>query len=80
MISWPARWLSPIATSRSGIRSGSRIVILVTQESGGNLLLGRQTGALDPQTHAERGAAFVAEALTLPGESTLAEALAEAAD
>jgi aminopeptidase N len=28
------------------------------------------------QTHAERGAAFVAEALTLPGESTLAEALA----
>jgi aminopeptidase N len=27
------------------------------------------------QTHAERGAAFVAEALTLPGESTLAEAL-----
>ena len=28
------------------------------------------------QTHAERGAAFVAETLTLPGESTLAEALA----
>ena len=28
------------------------------------------------QTHGERGAAFVAEALTLPGESTLAEALA----
>jgi len=28
------------------------------------------------QTHAERGAAFVAEALTLPGESTLAEMLA----
>jgi aminopeptidase N len=27
------------------------------------------------QTHAQRGAAFVAEALTLPGESTLAEAL-----
>src|SRR5574343_1734938 len=27
------------------------------------------------QTHATRGAAFVAEALTLPGESTLAEAL-----
>jgi aminopeptidase N len=27
------------------------------------------------QTHAERGAAFVAEALTLPGEGTLAEAL-----
>jgi aminopeptidase N len=27
------------------------------------------------QSHAERGAAFVAEALTLPGESTLAEAL-----
>ncbi|MBK9783266.1 MAG: aminopeptidase N [Betaproteobacteria bacterium] len=27
------------------------------------------------QTHAERGAAFVTEALTLPGESTLAEAL-----
>ncbi len=27
------------------------------------------------QTHAERGAAFVAEALTLPGETTLAEAL-----
>jgi aminopeptidase N len=27
------------------------------------------------QTHARRGAAFVAEALTLPGESTLAEAL-----
>ncbi len=29
------------------------------------------------QTHAERGAAFVAEALTLPGETTLAEALDE---
>jgi aminopeptidase N len=28
------------------------------------------------QSHAERGAAFVAEALTLPGEGTLAEALA----
>ncbi|WP_265947364.1 aminopeptidase N [Dechloromonas sp. A34] len=28
-------------------------------------------------THNQRGAAFVAEALTLPGESTLAEALAE---
>jgi aminopeptidase N len=66
--------------------AGQRLASNLILEATAALAAGREpvwpTGFVDAarrllQTHAQRGAAFVAEALTLPGEATLAEALAE---
>ncbi len=65
--------------------AGQRLASTLILDATAAIAAGRQptwpTGFVDAarrllQTQAERGAAFVAEALTLPGETTLAESLA----
>jgi aminopeptidase N len=70
----------PFNAWEAGQRLASTLILDATAAIAAGRTPAWPTGFVDAarrllQTHAERGAAFVAEALTLPGESTLAEAL-----
>jgi len=71
----------PFNAWEAGQRLASTLILDATAAIAAGRTPAWSTGFVDAarrllQTHAERGAAFVAETLTLPGESTLAEALA----